>query len=166
MSRQFGGTPGVQHTNRWQDWCNLVLAIWLFISPWILAFSGGAAAPGGTGAGGPAPGVVGPAANVGSDAAWNAWVLGVLIFLVALSAIGRMEFWQEWINLLLGAWVFVAPWALGFAGMPNASWNHWIVGALVFLISVSNLSSVRRSPTTADMAHAGDKPPPSQPPNL
>jgi hypothetical protein len=166
MARQFGGTPGVQRTNRWQDWCNLVLAIWLFISPWVLVFSGGAPAPT-AGTPGAGPGIAGPAATTGGDAAWNAWVLGVIVFLVALSAIGRMEFWQEWINLLLGAWIFVAPWALGFAGrLPNASWDHWIVGALIFLISLSNLSSVRRSPTSVDMAHAGDKPPPSEPPPL
>ena len=25
--------------NRWQDWANVVLAIWLFISPWVLRFA-------------------------------------------------------------------------------------------------------------------------------
>lgn len=144
--------PG--RTNRWQDWANLVLAIWLFISPWVLQFGSGTAvpAPGAGGAGGPIAAT--------SNAAWNAWVLGVIVFLVALSAIGRMEFWQEWINLLLGIWIFVAPWVLGFLHLTNASWDHWVVGALIFLVSIWNLADIRRAPTGFETAHAGNKPPP------
>jgi hypothetical protein len=33
-------------TNHWQDWMNLILAIWLFISPWVLQFASGAATVG------------------------------------------------------------------------------------------------------------------------
>ncbi len=119
--------PG--YSRRWQDWANLILAIWLFISPWVLQFGG--------------------ATLGGAAAAWNAWVLGVIVFLVALSAIGSMELWQEWINLILGAWIFAAPWALGFTFLPPASWDHWFVGALIFLISLSSLRSGRDVPTGA-----------------
>jgi hypothetical protein len=90
-----------ERRNRWQDWANFVLAIWLFFSPWILSFGSGAPAA--------APAQGAQAVNAVNNAAWNAWVLGVLVFLVAISAISRMEFWQEWINLLLGAWIFIAP---------------------------------------------------------
>ena len=144
-----GGAP---RSNRWQDWCNLILAIWLFISPWVLQFGSGAQPA--------AQGTGGGAIAATSNAAWNAWVLGVIVFLVALSAIGRMEFWQEWINLLLGIWIFIAPWVLGFVNLANASWDHWVVGALIFLISISNLTAARRQPTTMDTVYAGDKPPP------
>ncbi len=134
-------------------WANLILAIWLFISPWVLQFGSSVqtAAPGTAGAGAPIAEV--------SNAAWNAWVLGVIVFLVALSAIGRMELWQEWISLLLGIWIFIAPWVLGFVPLSAASWDHWIVGALIFLISAWNLAQARRTPETVGMAHAGDKPP-------
>jgi hypothetical protein len=116
--------------NRWQDWDNLILAIWLFISPWVLQFAtGGSAAQ-------PGAGAAATGGDVLSYASWNAWVLGVIVFLVALSALGRMEFWQEWITLLLGVWIFIAPWVLGIVGYPRAAWDHWIVGALIFLISV------------------------------
>lgn len=152
------GQPYSGRSNRWQDWATLILAIWLFISPWVLQFGSGVST---TPVGG-AQGGGGPIAVV-SNAAWNAWVLGVIVFLVSLSAISRMEFWQEQINVLLGAWVFAAPWALGFAGGPYtaASWDHWIVGALIFILSIWNLSAARHSRMTVDsMAHAGDKPPP------
>jgi hypothetical protein len=144
------GTPvGAQRSNRWQDWSNLVLAIWLFISPWVLQFTAGP--PGGVAAGGAANAAV---------AAWDAWVLGVIIFLVSLSAIGRMEFWQEWINLLLGIWVFIAPWVLGFVGLSQAAWDHWVVGALVFLIAICNIAVARRRFPETTAAYAGDKPTP------
>ena len=140
--------------NRWQDWTNLVLAIWFFISPWVLQFGGGLSATG------PA---AGGAASAASTAAWDAWVLGVLVFLVSLSALpasNRMEFWQEWINLLLGIWIFIAPWVLGFAGAESATaaWDHWVVGALIVIVSVSNLSTTRRAPGGIDYARAGSKP--------
>src|SRR5579875_3443266 len=104
------GQPYGGRSNRWQDWATLILAIWLFISPWVLQFGSGVsttpvtAAPGG-----------GPIAVV-SNAAWNAWVLGVIVFLVSLSAISRMEFGKEKTNFGRGAWIFAGPGARGFAG--------------------------------------------------
>lgn len=119
--------------NVWQDWANLLISIWFFFSPWILGFGSAAATP--QPAGGAAP--IYPA----TVAAWNAWVLAVIVFVVTLSAIGRMEFWQERVNVVLGAWIFAAPWALGFATgpLPAARWDHWVVGALIFLIALSAL---------------------------
>jgi len=149
VATQFGTYTLQGRTNRWQDWANLILAIWMFISPWVLQFGGAAQ----NAAGG------GPAVSV-SHAAWNAWVLGVIVFLVALSAIGNMEVWQEWWNIVLGAWIFVAPWALGFVGLPRASWDHWIVGALIFLLAIWNLSQLRNVPATAAPAPPlGNRPP-------
>jgi hypothetical protein len=128
-------------SQRWQDWINLILAVWLFLSPWIINFGGSAyAGITETGAGG-----YGAATNVAA-AAWNAWIFGVIVFLIALSAIGRMQFWQEWINLLIGIWLFIAPWVLGFVALPGASWDHWIVGVLVFIFAAWNLGAVRRIP--------------------
>ncbi len=147
MATQYGSFPVWHRSNRVQDWANLILAIWLFISPWVLRF--GAAA-----ANGPPPEI--------SHAAWNAWVLGVIVFLVAVSAIGRMEAWQEYITMVLGAWIFVAPWALGFTPLGRASWDHWIVGALIFLISLWSLSTARTEPiatTTVPPVNRGPRDP-------
>jgi hypothetical protein len=66
-----------------------------------------------------------------------------------LSAIGSMQLWQEWLTLILGARIFAAPWALGFTGLPAASLDHWIVGALIFLVSLSNLTAGRGTSTGA-----------------
>jgi SPW repeat-containing protein len=139
-------------SNHWQDWANLVLAVWLFISPWVINFGGNPAA--GAGA------TPGPVNDVASNASWNAWILGIIVFLVAVSAISRLQAWQEWINLLLGIWVFIAPWALGFTGLAGAAWDHWIVGALFFILAVWDLQTVRNAPavSTAEPGYAGNKP--------
>lgn len=118
----YANTPRPpDRATRWQDPANLIIAIWFFISPWVLAF-----------------GYTTAAAGTPTVAAWNAWILSVLVFLVALTAMGRRAVnGQEWFNLVLGVWIFIAPWVLGFVGAPDAAWDHWIVGALVFLVSAS-----------------------------
>jgi hypothetical protein len=97
----------------------------------------------------PAAGGANPAFNVAAEvsrAAWNAWVIGVILFLLMLSAVGQVAASQEWFALILGAWTFVAPWILGFVLLGRASWDHWIVGALVFLIAAWNIWSLRNVP--------------------
>jgi hypothetical protein len=118
-------------SKHWQDLLNLMLAIWLFMSPWVLQFGHRA--------------VEQPAADIAAiqAASSNAWVLGVIVFLVSAAALIGVELWQEWqewVNLILGAWIFIAPWVLGFwHSLYHASWLHWIVGALIFAISAASL---------------------------
>jgi hypothetical protein len=135
--------------NYWQDWANAIVAMLFFISPWILQFGAGAVVPAGDGA-------TAEALRAVQSAAWNAWVLSVIVFLVAISAIGRMDFWQEYMNIVLSIWIFIAPWVLGFTQLPRASWDHWVVGVLIFLFSISVLSRARRARmvtvTSADRA--------------
>lgn len=128
-----GSPQPPDRATRWQDPVNLIIAIWFFISPWVLAF-----------------GYTATAAGTPTVAAWNAWVLSVLVFLVALTAMGRRYVsGQEWFNLILGVWIFVAPWVLGFAARASdAAWDHWIVGVLVFLVSASALASPRPAERT------------------
>lgn len=132
--------PPLNRSNRLQDWAILVVSIWFFFSPWVLQFGGRAPTPT-------------AAAAIIADwavthAAWNAWVLGALVFIVAMSAIARVRLWQERINFGLSAWIFVAPWALGFAHgpLPRAAWDHWICGALVLMLAFWNLLSIRSEP--------------------
>jgi hypothetical protein len=53
--------------------------------------------------------------------------------------------WQDWVTLVLGIWLFISPWALGFyAGMAAASWNFFIVGVafVVFAVAALNLRTL------------------------
>jgi len=119
----------------WHDWAILALGAWLFASPWILHFPGPAlvsadieqqqaASAGGSGL------------EAFGIASWNAWLVGLLIFLVALGITIRRRHGQEWVNIVLGVWAFVAPWVLGFGFEPAPAWDHWIVGAMVVLVGL------------------------------
>jgi hypothetical protein len=132
MSMNYGDrTRPMVGSGHWQDWANLILAVWLFFSPWILGF----AMP--SGAGG---------ARAASYASWDSWILGVVIFLIAATALFRLRPWEEWVNALLGIWLFIAPFLLGFTGVPGAAWSHWIVGVLVFICAVWDLQTIRGIP--------------------
>ena len=72
------------------DLYNLILALLLFVSPLFLARASGTA-------------VVDLRAS------------GAAIALLSLVAMFAYASWQEWVNLLLGVWLIVSPWLLGFA---------------------------------------------------
>ncbi|MDX8449131.1 SPW repeat protein [Mesorhizobium captivum] len=94
-----------------QDWINLVLAICLFISPWVIGFT---------------------AAMV---PAWNAWIVGVALGALALATLSVFAEWEEWVNVVLGLWLIVSPWLLGFAADRNVMLTHVVLGVLVVAAS-------------------------------
>ena len=49
--------------------------------------------------------------------------------------------WQDWVNLLLGVWLIVAPWVLRSTGTANS--NAWWVGVLIALVSIWALGMPR-----------------------
>ncbi|MFZ5461980.1 MAG: SPW repeat protein [Pseudomonadota bacterium] len=92
---------------RWQDWTNLVLGLWLFVSPWVLGFTD-MAMP-----------------------AWNAYLMGVAIMLFAALAIYSLKAREEWMNMVFGFWLMLSPWVLGFTAQNMPALNAVITGALV-----------------------------------
>ncbi|HZT27927.1 MAG TPA: SPW repeat protein [Pseudolabrys sp.] len=110
-------------SSKWQDWLNLLLAAWLFVSPWVLSFDPNSP-------------------TAAAVASWNAWVLGVVIGVFAIAALIRARPWEEWINLIAGVWVFISPWVLGFSVTHGvAAWDCYVIGALVFILSVWDLNT-------------------------
>jgi hypothetical protein len=99
-------------TAQWQDVVNVLLGIWLVVSPWVLAYVDE------------------------TMAAWNAAVIGVVIALAAMSALVAYEKWEEWITAALAAWLIASPYVLGFGGMQAAAWNHLAVGLLVGILAL------------------------------
>lgn len=137
MARQSGNRYiHYDHGSRPQGWANMVLAVWLFVSPWVLNFGLGGAVSQTSG------GTLVPAVMI-SRAAWDAWVMGAVVFLVTLSVMSRLDAWKEALSLIFGAWIFAAPWVLGFTRLTTASWDHWGTGALIFLVSLGSLSSAQ-----------------------
>jgi hypothetical protein len=99
-------------TARWKDAANLVLGIWLVVSPWILAYEAEA------------------------TPAWNAHVVGVVIAVAALAALIAFHEWEEWVNTALAAWLIVSPFLLGFSGLQAALWNQLVLGVVVGLLAI------------------------------
>jgi uncharacterized membrane protein HdeD (DUF308 family) len=101
-----------------QDWINLICGVLLFVSPWALGFSGDLMA------------------------ARTAWVGGVIIFVAGIAALVQFVEWEEWIALIVGALVIIAPWALGFAAIQAAMWSCVVLGVIVVLSSISEIWAV------------------------
>ncbi len=101
-----------------QDWINLICGALLFLSPWALRFSGD------------------------PTAARTAWIGGVVIFVMGLVALMQFAEWEEWVALIVGALVIIAPWVFGFAAIHAAMWSCVVLGAIVVLSSISEIWSV------------------------
>ncbi len=50
--------------------------------------------------------------------------------------------WEEWISVILGAWLVVSPWVLGVAVVPTV--NFVIVGLLVLALALYEIWDERR----------------------
>jgi hypothetical protein len=44
--------------------------------------------------------------------------------------------WQDVINFLLGTWLFVSPWVLGYASAGTTAINAWIFGVIVAVLAL------------------------------
>jgi SPW repeat len=85
------------------DVINLLLGVLLFFAPWMFDF-------------------------VSTLASENAWLSGALISLLATTAIIAFDAREQRLNLLVGMWVVVSPWVLGFHAEMHL---HLIVGLLL-----------------------------------
>jgi hypothetical protein len=93
------------------DVYNLALGIFLIASPWLFGFVRRAA-----------------------DA--DAWLSGLVIVLCSVLALVAFRDWDEWINLLIGIWLVVSPWLLGFA---HTRAMHVSIGVGLVVIYFSGL---------------------------
>ena len=94
------------------------MGIWLLLSPWALWFEKDA------------------------TAMHNAVALGALIILVELLELSFFRGWEEWINVALGAWLIISPWALGLSNAA-ARINFTVVGVLVLALAAHELWDMR-----------------------
>src|SRR4051794_1177925 len=82
------------------DFYKLLLAIFLFVSPWLFAYASGIAIT-------------------------DLRASGAAVAVISLAAIVAFANWEEWALLLLGLWLIVSPWVLGF---PHTSAMHLSIG--------------------------------------
>jgi len=112
---------------KWQDWTNVVLGLWLVVAPFI-----------GIGV-------------KGDIAAINSYVIGTAVALFAVAAISHADMWKEYTNMALGLWLIIAPFALGFTNLAGPMWNQIIVGLLVGGVALA--VTLQKSTPTAGHGH-------------
>jgi hypothetical protein len=98
---------------RFCDVLNLFLGALLFASPWIFGFAAGIQTQ-------------------------NAMISGIVIVVLSVAALALFAEWEEWLNLIVGLWVLVSPWVLGFADT-TAMWVHVAIGAIVAIVAAVEL---------------------------
>lgn len=107
----------------WRDWLMLIFGVWMIISPFILGYGAVAAA------------------------VWNSIIIGIAVVVFALAVMSQRQMWEEWVNLILGVWLIIAPFVLVFANdSPVAAWNHVIFGILIAADAIWCLVDMRRQP--------------------
>jgi len=103
------------------DVARVALAALLFVSPWLLDFSGLAIA------------------------STLAWVSAIVIALISFAAMRRADLWEEWVILIISAGLIVAPWVLDFRYLNSAGAAFVGVGSFIFAISISDLWGLYRA---------------------
>lgn len=102
---------GIDRKSGWHEWAALCMGVLLFFTPWFFQFAGP------------------------SVAAWNAWIGGGLVVALTIMALQRFAEWEEWMVGVLGIWLVLSPWLLGFAEMSAATWSAVVLGALIAISS-------------------------------
>ena len=112
------------------DVMNLVLGTILFFSPWLFNLSAGAPRQ-------------------------TASIIGLFIAVLSIAALAAFAVWEEWLNLIAGLWLIVAPWLLGFQDR-DARMIDVVIGTIVAALAAFEiwLSVDRRQggPTDGGMA--------------
>jgi hypothetical protein len=109
------------------DLYNLLLAVVLLVSPWLFALQN-------------------------RPAKLDLWVSSAVIAVISLGAMAAYASWEEWANLLLGLWLVVSPWVVGFAHTRAMHFSIGIGSAVAFLAALDLWLRY-------DAAHSDDAPP-------
>ena len=98
---------------RWQNWVNVVLGLWLMLSPSVMGYT------------------------LSATATANAHGLGAVLVIFNLLSVNRLQDQgQEILNILLGIWLILSPYALDFTAEKESAINVAVVGITVVLLAV------------------------------
>lgn len=93
---------------------NVIVAIWVIISPWVLGF------------------------NNYHDMTWNLVICGAVVLILS-----GIRLWGpaimsslSWINAAIAIWIFISPWVFAESGVGSILWNCVSCGVVIFLLAV------------------------------
>jgi SPW repeat len=96
------------------SWVNILLGIWVIVSPFVLAFHS-------------------------SKAVWSNVIAGAIVGILAIIRWGVHQTGWSWLNLILGIWLVISPFVLFLRG--PAMWNNVILGIIIAAFALTNTYS-------------------------
>lgn len=98
---------------RWASAGNVLAGLWLILAPFILNFEGA------------------------DTAQWNHIIVGAAVLvLAAIRAFNPDERESlSWMNVVLGLWMIVSPFLLGYANVNDAQTNSLITGVVILALA-------------------------------
>ena len=107
---------------------DVLAAIWILISPFVLSL------------------------RATGSFVTNDVILGIVIGILALFRFfspSPASVWASWVNVILGIWVLISPWCLGFSRFHTATTNNVVMGIIVIILALwSALASNTVATTT------------------
>ena len=100
----------------------LALAVFLFVSPWLFAFAHG-------------------------TLRIDTWICAGIVVIVSAVALIAFREWEEWIACILGVWIAVSPWVLGFQHTV-AMFINLSVGILIAYLALLELWLIHYGPSS------------------
>ena len=102
---------------------NILAALWLIVAPFVLALTGN------------------------MQVFWDSVIVGVIV--LVLAAIREFSpahnVWLSWVNVVLGLWLIVAPFALGFTTLSLTLWNSVLVGVVIAVLAFWSAMTARNT---------------------
>ncbi len=112
-------------TSKGLSWVIALGGLWEIISPFVLGYSN----------------------NTG--ALWDSIIIGIVLLVLgvwsALTTNPGTARVLDWINFILGLWLIISSFVLGFSSIAIAMWDLIIVGIIVAVLGIVAALSVRRT---------------------
>ena len=97
-------TASEQRSRLGSSWVNILLGIWVIVSPFVLAFHS-------------------------PNAMWSNVITGVAVCILTTVRLSMHEPGWSWLNLISGIWLVISPFVLFLGGA--AMWNNVILGIII-----------------------------------
>jgi len=124
----MGKETSIGSGSGWKDSIELVVGLWLLVSPLALGFFSN------------------PVASITTIA------VATVVFFVSQLGIANQQPWEEWVNLSAAVILIVSPWLFGYASVVTATWNAIAAGALLVLLTVLQMveeyGALKHKPTS------------------
>ena len=124
----MGKETSIGSGSGWKDSIELVVGLWLLVSPLALGFFSN------------------PVASI------TTITVATVVFFVSQLGIANQQPWEEWVNLSAAVILIVSPWLFGYASVVAATWNAIAAGALLVLLTVLQMveeyGALKHKPTS------------------